>query len=334
MSIPFLAGDDYAYGSGLSADGSTLVGYSGLMNNGNIAHAIRWTASGGTEYLGQLPGGQEFSIAYGVSGNGAVAVGSAFEADPIRAFRWTSGGGMQALEQLSPTDPFGQAVAASADGSVITGCSGTQEFRAVRWTPTGIQEIGVLPGGQQAVGTAITPDGSVVVGHSGSANGNVAFRWTQTDGMQDLGKPSTVNSSFAQAVSADGSTIAAWGYSDTGSRLLRWTTAGGWADLGSIGGVAFGMTADGSMIVGYGDSAFLWTEALGIVDLSSYLAARGLDLSGWTLNEAEGISADGSVIMGNGFFNGNFSAWVVTIPSPGATTLLGLGGLMGSRRRR
>ena len=68
------------------------------------------------------------------------------------------------------------------------------------------------------------------------------------------------------------------------------------------------MNADGSVVGGAstlpsGDRAFLWTAALGLVDLNTYLPTRGLDLTGWTLTDVRGISADGTVIVGYGTFS-------------------------------
>ena len=51
-------------------------------------------------WLGTLPGGSE-SLAWGVSADGAVVVGSARNAaGQWRAFRWTASGGMQDLGTL------------------------------------------------------------------------------------------------------------------------------------------------------------------------------------------------------------------------------------------
>jgi hypothetical protein len=56
-----------------------------------------------------------------------------------------------------------------------------------------------------------------------------------------------------------------------------------------------------------------------MVDLNAYLPSQGLDLTGWTLESATGISADGTTIAGYGMFNGLARAWLVTgLPTPGA----------------
>ena len=79
------------------------------------------------------------------------------------------------------------------------------------------------------------------------------------------------------------------------------------------------MSADGSVVVGYGGSgngqAFIWTAATGMQTLSAVLAAANVDLTGWGLNQATGISADGTVVVGNGTF-GNQNCDIAVLPSP------------------
>jgi uncharacterized membrane protein len=56
---------------------------------------------------------------------------------------------------------------------------------------------------------------------------------------------------------------------------------------GSFSSVANGVSADGSVVVGYGSSAaagaepFIWDATSGMRSLTSVLAAGGADLSGW-----------------------------------------------------
>jgi uncharacterized membrane protein len=92
---------------------------------------------------------------------------------------------------------------------------------------------------------------------------------------------------------------------------------------------------DGSRIVGVsiGDSvsrAVMWTSTLGSVDLNTYLPTLGVNLTGWNLTDAYGISYDGSVISGNGTFNSENAAWIVSsipVPEPSALLLAALGAL-------
>jgi hypothetical protein len=59
-------------GNGVSGDGAVAVGVSG----GYGGQAFRWTAAGGMQGLGDLPGGAFSSGAGGVSGDGSVIVGT------------------------------------------------------------------------------------------------------------------------------------------------------------------------------------------------------------------------------------------------------------------
>lgn len=154
--------------------------------------------------------------------------------------------------------------------------------------------------------------------------------------------------SGASAVSADGSVIVGGATSAAGTEAFRWTSGGGMVGLGDLEGTdpeeevfasgASGVSADGSVIVGnsrVGEEtvAFIWDPVHGMRDLRDVLVNDyGLDLTGWTLDEATGISADGNVIVGNG----NGGAWLAVLPEPSFGVLLvtGLLGLFLARRRR
>jgi probable HAF family extracellular repeat protein len=109
---------------GVSADGSVVVGYA--INAAGEYRAFRWTASGGMQDLGTLPGYNR-SYAYDVSADGAVVVGWAENAagQPC-AFRWTASGGMEDLNTiyaslLTPGSRLEWATAISPDGRYIVG---------------------------------------------------------------------------------------------------------------------------------------------------------------------------------------------------------------------
>jgi hypothetical protein len=80
-----------------------------------------------------------------------------------------------------------------------------------------------------------------------------------------------------------------------------------------------------------------------MVDLKSYLTSHGADLTGWTLTNATGISADGLTIVGNGLnADGEVEGWVArlspaAVPEPSSVVMAGLGLLGGlglAARRR
>ena len=94
---------------------------------------------------------------------------------------------------------------------------------------------------------------------------------------------------------------------------------------GFFDGEAFGVSGDGSVVVGQSNAsgglveAFRWTSSGGMERLWDVLLARGVDpaASGWTrLSSANGVSLDGNTIVGDGFHNGSFEAFVAVIPQP------------------
>ncbi len=138
--------------------------------------------------------------------------------------------------------------------------------------------------------------------------------------------------SIAKGVSADGSTVVGWSSSALGWRgeAFRWTSGGGMVGLGGLAGEDFrfrssveGVSADGSTVVGQsisatGHEAYIWDAANGMQSLKDMLESNyGLDLTGWWLKEAHGISDDGLTIVGYGCNpSGYDEAWIATLPEP------------------
>lgn len=223
---------------------------------------------------------------------------------------------LRTIEQLY--DPRGpqsgtQAVALSGDGRVAVGtawplgfglspCCTTPERQAFRWTAGGgTRGLGFLPGssGNYTVATAVSRDGSVVVGSSSRE----AFRWTAAGGMQGLGFGGVglYSASSASGVSADGSIIVGT-LTGAGARLrpqaFRWTEAGGLEGLG-FGSFFYtdarAVSGDGRVIVGgAGGEAFRWTVTEGMRGLGTVTGPA------WHSAEAQAVSFDGSVIAGRG----------------------------------
>jgi probable HAF family extracellular repeat protein len=152
--------------------------------------------------------------------------------------------------------------------------------------------------------------------------------------------------SSAYDVSWDGGVVVGYGKSALGTEAFRWTAGDGMVGLGDLSGGAFdsqaeGTSADGSVIVGrastaIGYEAFIWNAAHGMRNLKDLLTNDcGLDLTGWTLNRATDVSADGRTIVGIGTRpGGNSDVWVATIPEPATATLVLFTFACGLRHRR
>jgi uncharacterized membrane protein len=239
----------------------------------------------------------------------------------------------------------------SADGASVVGNSiyfGNNQSYGFLWTSNGFRTLGSLATGNYASATGISASGLRAVGYSGSSSGERAVRWDITPGTGgiaavSLGTLPSGTYSTGTAISLDGMTIVGYGNAGGVTVPWRWTQAGGMVSLGLPAGAAEAraraVNSDGSAIVGNTNSlgnsrAFMWTASSGSVDLNVYLPSLGIDLTGWSLRTATGISGDGRVIVGSGVFGGVEQAWIATIPSPSAAALLGLSGLLAARRRR
>jgi probable HAF family extracellular repeat protein len=284
-----------------------------------------------------------------------VVVGYSFAGYPgPEAFRWTEREGMIGLGDLPGGEFHSIGEDASGDGSVIVGHSRSGAHdglaEAFRWTAEeGMVGLGDLPGGQlSSVALGVSADGSVIVGHSISYSGTEAFRWTAQEGMVGLGDlPGAGFRSYAFGVSPDGSIVVGQGASDLGMEAFRWTAQEGMIGLGDIPGGIFqsearAVSADGSIVVGMGagpasyNLASIWlADDDQMYDLGHWLTENfGLDLTGWELKAANGISADGLTIVGGGWNpDGQGEAWIAHIPEPSTLCLVAVGALVLAKRQ-
>ncbi len=185
--------------------------------------------------------------------------------------------------------------------------------------------LGTLSDGTYAysVANGVSADGNVVVGQSGSAAGNFAFRWvaggTAGDAgnpeMEDLGTLTGGDYSVANGVSADGNVVVGQSGSAAGYVAFRWVAGGTAGDLGNpqmenlgaLTGGAFsyanGVNADGSVVVGasrstVGVRAFRWVAGGTAGDLGNPQMENLGTLTGGTDSYANDVNADGSVVVG------------------------------------
>lgn len=353
-NLGVLPGATISRASAISGDGSAIAG--GCYFPDGRERAFRWTSSGGMQDLGVLPGCTA-SYGLGISDDGLTVVGdSAAVVGDSRAFRWSAATGMQELGGL-PGAAWVSACGVSGDGSSVVGYCFTSEgpTRGYLWTSRGgTIDLGAWPGGYDSFAEAISADGSTVVGSATDAEGGGGgFRWTAAAGMEDIGSLSQGPMRFSAgiAVSHDGSVVAGMSYLADGDfsaypRAIRWTADGGMQDLGVLPGTtgswADAISGDGSVVAGpcvdddwSPQRAFIWTAETGMVDLNSRLASLGVDMTGWTLTDVRGLSADGSSMTGWGVFNGEQRAWLVTaLPEPASLAMLAIGLLLCAKATR
>lgn len=333
---------DYTSGvAGISGNGLVVVGESDASGGYPTRHPVRY--SGGLMSNLTNPAITYNASGAGVSRDGTIAVGNG---DANLALRF-QGGVAIAMPKLpnGTTEVYVSGI--SGDGTKAVGSSGsTPGDQAVRWVNDVPNGLGDLAGGSySSYGNGISDDGSTVVGYSASANGNEAFRW-QNGTMAGLGALSSLwFQSSASACSADGSIVVGNSRVNQSDRqAVRWVGQSisglGYLSGGGRRSEALAVSGTGDFVVGFsGDFssrlAFLWDPTNGMRNLKDVLQSDyGLNLGGWTLSEAVGISLDGQTIVGNGKNPAGYSeGWIATLPEPGTIGLLAVGSLWVIRRR-
>ena len=311
--------------------------------------------------LGDLPGGNVFSRAFGSLDDGSTVVGNSDSPGGREVFVWTESGGMIGVGDLPGGELSSRVRGISADGSVIAGWGtsalGTEAFS---WTQIGgMIGHGDLPGGDfESRFNGISVDGSIMFGWGTSASGREAMTWTQATGMVGFGDlPGGDFESRFNSISGDSTILVGFGNSVDGQEAVYWTQSSGMVGLGDLAGGdvrsnANRISSDGSTIVGWGTNelgrqAMYWTQADGMVGLGNLgdsdfnSVARGVNENG-TLIVGWGTTADGQeaafwdenrqvhnlqdYLVANGVDNLDgwqlFDAWAIT---PDGNTIVGSG---------
>ena len=344
----------------ISADGRTIAGAPGL--NGLYI----WTNGVPVEVPVPASGGFRSSA---ISGDGQTITGENTSSGTRVALIYRNNIGFSALPDPSANEVAIFSPSVNSDGSIFAvtsnvddgrfpGCTRSYNCgvinRAYRWSVAGGYQILGTFGATWSLSTSgISGDGNVISGNAydtaapSSILIGTAFRWTPSDGLQALPSltPAAGSPSFASSngISRDGSTIV--GVSRGADNLVQavfWRGLSVTA-LGYVPGTnpasaeteARAANADGSIIVGTNrlDRAWRWTAASGMQDLNLIATNAGLNLNGFVLTDAVGVSDNGQFITGNSFnaAQGQFLGYVlqlaqvtqsrliVTIRLPGVT---------------
>jgi uncharacterized membrane protein len=241
-------------------------------------------------------------VANSVSNNGQIVVGNAGSNNLI----WTEANGLQSIGGITNGFPMGGQASISNDGSKISATvtnpdndfneMGYYDVATQTWTYLG--GIGGPIDGSISSAWSISGDGSMAVG-LGWIGGNAhAIKWTENEGMVDMGSTVANRSSRANDANNDGSTIVGWQDSSTGFRQAAVWVDGVQTLITDSGGnpvsEAGAVSGDGVWAVGGGNNfnAWRWSEDTGVINIphpNSSFSFRGSSTS---------INEDGSIIVG------------------------------------
>ncbi|MCW5934950.1 MAG: hypothetical protein KIT45_11760 [Fimbriimonadia bacterium] len=243
QDLGVMAGGVHSEATGISANGSVIVGYDTTNSDQSVLsrRAFLWT-SGTMTPLSTLSGyiGSE---ATAVSADGSLIVGACYDASGnAHAVLWTSPTQVTDLGTLGGAASRANAI--SADGTTIVGWAMTNAAvgHAFLWRAgQGMQDLGTLPNGFSSTATSVSADGSAVVGIDYVLINPMvlaprAVRWLTSAGtIEELTMtfaPWLNNSRLMEAtgISADGNAIVGYGLNTATGNLeaywLKKTTPG------------------------------------------------------------------------------------------------------------
>lgn len=330
----------------VSGDGNTIVGFQwGTQPD----RGFIYRPGGSLTDIGTAPGANA-TWPGAVSLDGSTVVGYSWEKLTFHGFKY-SNGSMELLPGLDAENSRSFASGVSHDGRYIAGGAVVGgEGRAVRWTPTGPENLGVLPDHYESMGMAISANGKVVGGAQFGSGPDTAFLWREGVGSEAL--PRFTPDDYASVNSLNASGSIAVGFSGNQAAVWRNGTVRSLEGLpGGTFSVAYTISPDSRVIGGtaydanFNSSAVIWNDVLGMVDLGDYLQSLGVDVSDWEMYGVAGFSTDGSTLAGYGAYQGENRSFVVRglsfpaavpegSPTACAAVLMALGAIVRHVRRR
>ena len=201
-----------AYGLGALTGGGDFSGASGINSIGQVVgysqassglRAFLWqptsdnSTTGSLFDLGDLPGGEDYSVGHDINDSGQV-VGSSWTADERHPFIWNpivpnaSSGSLHDLGDLAGGRDEGGAIGINDAGEIVGYSSATSGFRgfhtdidAFEPDVSDLVDLGDLPGGNDySLARDINNHGQIV--GVGTDNGQRAVTWTDSHHLIDL----------------------------------------------------------------------------------------------------------------------------------------------------
>ncbi|MBK9433370.1 MAG: autotransporter domain-containing protein [Sphingomonadales bacterium] len=292
------------YASGMSSDGSVIVGSRDSSNNLPFrAPTFIWTATTGS-YLPPEPiVGSRRAVGSGyVNSDGTIfafntldyAFSSSFGENVNSGlgyvYRWSAAGSFQEIGRVDASftmfargiDGAGNAIVGLAENPSTFNDPFGAETRAFVWRAgsglTTLPDLSSAP----PVGTnryseanGISRDGTIIVGQSRGTDGRLQAVYWRGRAITGLGW-------LPGSSPADSNPFA--------TNVTQALAANATGDI--IVGKAIGSTTD---------LAWRWTSASGMQDLNVFAASAGINLGGFVLTDAVGLSDNGQYITGNSF---------------------------------
>jgi hypothetical protein len=299
-------------------------------------------------YGGQATISNDGTRVGGTNINGQTGKGEAAIYDMEMA-SWTNLGGIGGTVDNSTSSGWG----ISGDGQTLVGLGWTNSFeaRAISWSQgTGMVELGMTgSNAYQARANTASNDGSVIGGWEDNDNGRQGAVWV--NGVQELlVDENGFAVSEALAISGDGQWVTGVAYGsfapyryNTATDVLEYL-APVTGDFFFPSALGTAISDDGATIIGQvrdfgpplSGPGFIWREGHGAMTLNDYFDAAGVVYEqDFFFSIPLAMSGDGLTMAGYGISaTEGIVGWVVTVPTPASALVLGLGGVVGMRRRR
>lgn len=290
--------------------------------------------------------GRSFGVANGANDSGVVVgvgANTSFGSGAV-PLQWTNG----SLTLLSTNGTgVGRANDVNDGGFVVGSTGGGISETATYWNNGSVTPItATTPGGARMTTAFRVNNAGFAVGSGTDPNvlsRNVGIMYDLNTGtMVEVPALPGDNGTIAFDISEAGHVVGSSSFNQSGSTPFIWSADRGASQeiplpAGTSSAIARGVNSDGWVVgIGSGQFAvpFLYDgeQTYRLQDLIP--ADSGWDISMNTSSSALGIAEDGTIV-GTALIDGQIRAYRMTlIPAPGATALLGLGGLAMLRRRR
>ncbi len=307
-SIREVNSDPSVFAAGINDSGQIV----GSFVVGGAARAFLFH-NGVITNLGTLGGSR--SEADAISSNGKIVGQAANASNNLRAFLSDNGGPLTDLGTLGGSVSWGHAVNDSGQVAGYSWPTGLNQRRAISCSGGTMTNLGVLTGGNSSTAYGINEAGQIVgEGNTSTPNGTWIHAFTYSGGaMTDIGTLGG-NVSGARDINNRGE-IVGYAYPPSGGPHAFRYRNGVMTDLGVLpGDVACqaNATNDAGKVIGF--SRFTDQSQRAVIHRAGRLQTLVSLIptgSGWTLNDATGISESG-MIVGTGRLNNANRSFILT----------------------